>query len=191
MHSRNRYFPMVAYSDAGPELRALYDDVMAHFNVDFVLNYFKAQGNNIALLAGNWAKIKSVLFHGTVPRLLKEEIIYRISKQQNCQYCMYVHSKIIEDLQAKIQHLKGEGNNTGQAGYLTREQEGAVELLATMAAEKTPDTQVYCDQLLALGFSQEQIPELLAVVDLTFMINMQAKVSGIAIDEELLHKLEL
>ncbi|WDE08063.1 hypothetical protein SG34_014880 [Thalassomonas viridans] len=189
MHSRNRYFPMVTYNDAGPELRALYDDIMAHFNVDFVLNYFKAQGANLELLKGNWGKIKSVLFSGTVPRLIKEEIIFRISKQENCRYCMYVHSKIIEALQAKIQLLKD--SDAREAVMLTSKEEAAITLMTKLAADGSADIQSYCDQLIALDFTPEQVPELLAVVDLSSMLIMQANTSGIAIDEELLHVLKL
>jgi len=189
MQSRNRYFPMVAYSDAGPELRSLYDDIMAHFDVDFVLNYFKAQGANPELLKGNWQKIKSVLFFGSVPRLIKEEIIFRISKQQDCHYCMYVHSKIIEALQEKIQRLTySKGKES--IGF-TADQEAAINLLTKLAAEGSTDIQRYCDQLIALGFTAEQVPELLAVVDLSTMLIMQANTSGIAIDEELVHVLKL
>ncbi|MFT5162433.1 MAG: hypothetical protein ACI9FJ_001009 [Alteromonadaceae bacterium] len=51
---------------------------MHHFEINFVLNDFKAQGSNLPLLyqlQGNSSTIKSVLFHGTVPRLVKEERI--------------------------------------------------------------------------------------------------------------------
>ena len=95
------------YSEAEPQVKAVYDDIKTHFELDFVLNYFKTQGSNIALLKGNWEKIKSIIFQGTVPCLIKEEIIYRISKQQNCQYCRYIHTKVIESLRDKIQNLQG------------------------------------------------------------------------------------
>ncbi len=183
MNKRNTHFPMVLYSQADSELKAIYDDIMCHFEMDFVLNYFKAQGSNIPLLKGNWEKLKSVIFCGTVPRLVKEEIIYRISRQRNCDYCRYVHTKVIEDLHKQAEHLQGHQVNAG----LSPDQEDAINLVTKMAFDTSPDIQSYCDRLITLGFNSDQVPELLAVADLTTMLNMQAIMSGIEIDEELLN----
>jgi len=179
---KNKCFPIVLYSEATPQVKAIYDDVMTHFELDFVLNYFKAQGSNLGLLKGNWEKIKSVFFQGSVSRLIKEEIIYRISKQQNCQYCSYVHTKVIESLRNQIQELQGINKNP----QFTKAEESAIKLILIMAFESDAGMETYYDKLIALGFTEEQIPELLAVVDLTFMLNKQAQMYGIEIDEEFL-----
>ncbi|MCJ8269818.1 MAG: hypothetical protein MJK04_10500 [Psychrosphaera sp.] len=179
---RNSYFPEVLYSEAGPELRAIYDETMAYFGLDFVLNYFKAQGSNITMLKCNWEKIKSIYFCGTVSRIIKEEIIYRISKRQECNYCSYVHARMIDDLQAQIRRLKGEGVQA----TLTHREEEAVELVTQMALVPSANPQGDCDLLVTLGFSAQQVPELLGMAELTIMFNMQAQLFGIEIDEEIL-----
>ena len=48
----------------------------------FVLNWFKCQGDNATLLAGNWAKLKSTLMQGGVPNVLKQLIIFNASRER-------------------------------------------------------------------------------------------------------------
>lgn len=182
MMIKNIYFPMVLYSEASPELKIVYDDIMSHFKLNFVLNYFKVQGNNLTLLRGNWEKIKSVLFNGTIPRLVKEEIIYRISKKQGCHYCSYVHSRVIEGLQVQIKKLQGlEVKNR-----LSEDQKTAVELITIMTCKPAATTRYYFDRLVSLGFDSEQIPELMAVADLAILLNKQADIYGIEVDKEII-----
>lgn len=178
----NPYFPVIHYAEAEPQLREIYDDIMNTFEIKFVPNFFKSQGSNFALLTSFWTQIKTVLFTGNVSRLIKEEIIYRISKAKECQYCSFVHARFIDELQSRIKVMKGEE----QSEMLTMDQQAAVGLLVDMALGNQMDSIRNCERLQNLGFKPEQIPELLATASLTLMLNSYAVMSGIKIDEELL-----
>jgi hypothetical protein len=43
-------YGLVEYSDASPEVRAVYDDIMATRQVDWINNFWKAIANDPALL---------------------------------------------------------------------------------------------------------------------------------------------
>lgn len=177
----NPFYPQVMYSEASSELQALYDDIMSTFEMGYVLNYFKCQGSHPALLRANWEKIKGVMFNGSLPRLFKEEVIYRISQNRKCEYCAFVHAKIVDDLKLKINQMQGHTTFS----TFTPNQQQAIALLVQFSSvpqDSTPDLRALID----CGFTPAQIPELLALVDLTIMMNVQATLSGIEIDEEML-----
>ena len=170
------------YADSNAELKEVYDDIKTTFEINFVPNFFKCQGCNIELLKATWTQVKVVLFTGTVPRGVKEEIIYRISKAKNCQYCSFVHAKFIDELQQKIKLLKGEN----EVELLTADEEEAVNLLVETVLGQKKGVEENLAKFETLGFTPQQIPELVATASLTLMLNTYADIAGINLDEELL-----
>lgn len=65
-------YKVVNYDHASAETRAIYDDSMRTLGIPFVLNWLKCQGENPAILKGNWEKLKSTLILGDVPNVLKQ-----------------------------------------------------------------------------------------------------------------------
>ena len=70
---------LVEYSDASPEVRAVYDEIMATMGAPDVLNTLKALGHNPRVLRGVWSMLKATLIEGEIPELLKQLILFRIS----------------------------------------------------------------------------------------------------------------
>jgi hypothetical protein len=54
------YYKMIEYADAGPEVRAVYDDIMTTRKVDWVGNFWKVLANDPAALKRTWEGIKQV-----------------------------------------------------------------------------------------------------------------------------------
>ena len=82
----------VEYDDASPEVRQVYDDIMATRQVDWVNNFWKALAVQPELLKSTWLRVKSVMAPGALDALTKELIYVAISVTNGCQYCINSHT---------------------------------------------------------------------------------------------------
>jgi AhpD family alkylhydroperoxidase len=85
-------YPLIEYSDAGPEVRAVYDDIMATRKIDWINNFWKALAKDPALLKRAWEDIKQIMAPGALDPLVKEMIYVAVSVTNGCQYCIASHS---------------------------------------------------------------------------------------------------
>lgn len=83
---------IIEYSDASPEVKAVYDDIMKTRGVDWVNNFWKALANDPAQLARVWAQVKQVMAPGALDPLVKEMIYVAVSATNGCEYCTYSHT---------------------------------------------------------------------------------------------------
>jgi AhpD family alkylhydroperoxidase len=82
----------IEYKDASPEVRAVYDDIMATRKTDWVNNFWKVLAHDPASLRRIWANIKEVMGPGTIDPLVKEMVYVAISASNSCRYCIASHS---------------------------------------------------------------------------------------------------
>jgi AhpD family alkylhydroperoxidase len=80
------------YQDASPEVRAVYDDIMATRQTDYINNFWKALAGHPATLKRTWESIKQVMAPGALDPLTKELIYLAVSATNQCGYCMASHS---------------------------------------------------------------------------------------------------
>ncbi len=83
---------LVEYADASPEVRAVYDDIMATRGTDWINNFWKALANDPATLQRLWDSVKQVMAPGALDPLTKEMIYIAVSATNNCEYCSYSHT---------------------------------------------------------------------------------------------------
>ena len=83
---------MIEYENASPEVRAVYDDIMAARKVDWINNFWKVLAVDPALLKRTWEGVKSVMQPGALDPLTKEMIYVAVSVANNCEYCINSHS---------------------------------------------------------------------------------------------------
>jgi AhpD family alkylhydroperoxidase len=84
--------PLIEYADASPEVRAVYDDIMATRKTDWVNNFWKVLAHDPAMLKRTWADIKQVMGPGALDPLTKELIYIAVSATNGCEYCTYSHT---------------------------------------------------------------------------------------------------
>ncbi len=82
----------IEYADASPEVRAVYDDIMATRRTDWVNNYWKVLAHDPPTLQRMWANAKQVMGPGAIDPLGKELIYLAISMSNGCRYCIASHS---------------------------------------------------------------------------------------------------
>jgi len=84
--------PLIEYTDASPEVRAVYDDIMATRKTDWINNFWKVIANDPAALKRTWADIKQIMAPGALDPLTKELIYVAVSVTNQCEYCIASHT---------------------------------------------------------------------------------------------------
>lgn len=180
-------FKMVSYEQASPGVQEIYDDTKKTLQLPFVLNWFKCQGDNELLLKGNWSKLKNTLMEGQVPNVLKQLIIYNVSKERGCNYCSHAHGIFADSMSSMISEEKGfKATQSLNSPTMPVSYKTAVQIVTKAALNHSDITDEDFNQLEEAGFSRKEIQELMAQADLVNMLNTIADVSGIKIDNELL-----
>ena len=85
-------FGLIEYKDASPEVRAIYDDIMATRKTDWVNNFWKALAHDPVALKRTWEDIKQIMAPGALDPLTKEMIYVAVSVTNQCQYCIASHT---------------------------------------------------------------------------------------------------
>jgi AhpD family alkylhydroperoxidase len=112
--------PLIEYTDAPPEVRAVYDDIMTTRKTDWVNNFWKALANHPPTLRRIWDNVKQVMPAGALDPLTKELIYIAVSVTNNCEYCIRSHTasaraKGMTDPQfAELQAVIGLANETNR-----------------------------------------------------------------------------
>jgi AhpD family alkylhydroperoxidase len=83
---------LIEYADASPAVRAVYDDIRATRNTDFINNFWKALAVNPEQLKRTWESAKAVMAPGALDPLTKELIYIAVSAANACEYCVHSHT---------------------------------------------------------------------------------------------------
>jgi AhpD family alkylhydroperoxidase len=82
----------IEYRDAGPQVRAVFDDIKATRQVEDVNNFWKYLAHDPATLKRTWESIKQVMAPGALDALSKELIYVAVSVSNGCEYCIASHT---------------------------------------------------------------------------------------------------
>jgi AhpD family alkylhydroperoxidase len=118
-------FGLIEYADASPEVRAIYDDIMATRKTDWINNFWKALANDPATLNRTWADIKQIMAPGALDPLTKDLIYVAVSVTNQCGYCIASHTTgarkngMTDDMFRELMAVVGMANETNRlaAGY--------------------------------------------------------------------------
>lgn len=83
---------LISDAEAGPEVRAVFDDIRATRGTDYINNFWRALAHDPALLAATWARLKAVMGPGTLDPLTKEMVYIAVSAANACEYCAHSHT---------------------------------------------------------------------------------------------------
>jgi len=116
---------LIEYDNAPPEVRAVYDDIMATRKTDWINNFWKALAHDPVALKRTWEDIKQIMSPGALDPLTKELIYVAVSVSNQCDYCIASHTasarkKGMTDAMFKeLMSVVGMANETNRlvAGY--------------------------------------------------------------------------
>ena len=83
---------LIEYQDASPEVREIYDDIMATRKTDWINNFWKALANDPPTLRRTWTSIKEIMAPGALDALTKEMLYVAVSVSNQCGYCIASHT---------------------------------------------------------------------------------------------------
>src|SRR5271156_5839379 len=83
---------LIEYDDASPQVRAVYDDIMATRKTDWINNFWKALAHDPATLRRTWQSVKEIMAPGALNALTKEMIYLAVSASNQCGYCIASHT---------------------------------------------------------------------------------------------------
>lgn len=86
------YAKPIEYADASPEVRAVFDEIMAARKVTSVNNFWKFLANDPATLRRTWESIKDIMAPGALDPVVKELIYIAVSVTNGCEYCIASHT---------------------------------------------------------------------------------------------------
>jgi AhpD family alkylhydroperoxidase len=118
--------PLIEYDQASPEVRAVYDDIMATRQTDYINNMWKALANHPPSLQRTWQRVKELMgMPGTIDPLVRELIYIAVSVTNNCTYCIATHSAaarakgMSEEMFGELMAIVGLANETNRlaTGY--------------------------------------------------------------------------
>ena len=85
-------YPFIEEADAGPEVRAVYEDIKRTRNVDWINNFWKVLANDPAMLRRTWESLKPVMAPGALDQRTKEMLYLAVSITNGCDYCTVSHT---------------------------------------------------------------------------------------------------
>jgi AhpD family alkylhydroperoxidase len=83
---------LIEYDAASSQVRALYDDIMATRQTDYVNNFWKALAHDPVTLERTWQSVKQVMAPGALDALTKELLYLAVSVSNQCAYCIASHT---------------------------------------------------------------------------------------------------
>ena len=116
---------LIEYKDASPEVRAVYDDIMATRKTDWINNFWKALAHDPATLRRTWESIKQIMAPGALDTLTKEMVYVAVSATSQCAYCIASHTAsarkvgMTDEMFAELMAVVGMANETNRlaSGY--------------------------------------------------------------------------
>src|SRR5216110_2406999 len=117
--------PLIDESTASPEVRAVFEDIRATRNVDWINNFWKAIANDPATLRRTWESVKQIMAPGALDPLVKEMIYVAVSATNQCAYCIASHTAsarkagMSDAMFAELMAVVGMANETNRlsSGY--------------------------------------------------------------------------
>jgi AhpD family alkylhydroperoxidase len=116
---------MIEYADASPEVRAVYDDIMATRRTDWINNFWKALAHDPATLRRTWESIKQIMAPGALDATTREMLYLAVSTTNQCGYCIASHTAaarkagMTDAMFAELMAVVGMANETNRlaSGY--------------------------------------------------------------------------
>jgi AhpD family alkylhydroperoxidase len=111
---------LIEYAEASPEVRAVYDDIMATRKTDFVTNFWKAIAVHPPTLRRTWETLKSVMAPGALDSLTKEMVYLAVSATNGCNYCIASHTAsarrhgMTDEMLGELMAVVGMANETNR-----------------------------------------------------------------------------
>ncbi|MDQ1286880.1 MAG: hypothetical protein QG622_445 [Actinomycetota bacterium] len=168
-----RRYTLTEYDDASPATREVYDDFMRTTGSTSVPVWIESLGHSPSLARAYWERAKGTLFSGSLPLPLKEMIVFTVSAENGARYCSACHAHNVLSLDKSLefgdlQNFLRPGGKADLPPYYRTVVEFAIKAVHDANALSDEDFESLSDE----GFSQSEICEIIAVIDMATMFNI-------------------
>src|SRR3982750_598692 len=116
---------LIEYDAAPPDVRAVYDDIMATRETDWINNFWKAIARDPVTLRRTWLSGKEIMAPGSLDARTKEMVYLAVSTSNQCGYCIASHTAaarkagMTDGMFAELMAVVGMANETNRlaSGY--------------------------------------------------------------------------
>lgn len=84
--------PLLSDDALSPAARAVFEDIRATRQTEYVNNFWRALANDPATLERTWASLKAVMGPGVLEPKVKEMLYLAVSIAHTCSYCIHSHT---------------------------------------------------------------------------------------------------
>ena len=111
---------LIEYEFASPEVREVYDDIMATRKTDRINNFWKALAGHPPTLRRTWESVKEVMAPGALDPLTKEMVYLAVSATNGCDYCIASHTAsarrqgMTDEMLGELMAVVGMANETNR-----------------------------------------------------------------------------
>jgi uncharacterized peroxidase-related enzyme len=156
--------PLVDRHATTPDRKALLDGIDAAFGT--TPNMFRAVANSPAALKSMWSAF-GALGHGVIPPKLGEQIAVAVADRNACEYCLAAHTALGRKAGATAEEMARAQAGEAADGKTQAALRFALKLLNHRGQVGDADVQ----GLREVGFSDEEVVEILAHVALNLFTN--------------------
>jgi AhpD family alkylhydroperoxidase len=116
-------FGLMDSDAASPEVRAIYDDIMATRHTDWINNFWQALAHDPAHLKRTWESLKAIMAPGALDPLTKELMYVAVSVTNGCAYCIASHTAAAQKagmsaaMFAELMAVVGMANTTNRLAH--------------------------------------------------------------------------
>ncbi|MCG8385375.1 MAG: peroxidase-related enzyme [Cytophagales bacterium] len=171
-----------------PELSEVFDKIKTALNAPFTPNFFTVWGVSPVSLQGIWPVMRNILTSGKVGRKLKEMIFVAISSLKECHYCEAAHHAFCLSIGVTPEQID-DLINSYTCETADPKEKAAIDYAVKLAKDSNSGTQEDFEHLKSLGFSDEEVMEIIAMSGMAVFYNHLANATQINVDQGFLDKL--
>ena len=109
---------LLSDDDAPEAARAVFDDIRATRQTDYVNNFWRALAHDPDEMAALWGRLKDLMGPGALDPVVKEMIYVAVSVANGCEYCIHSHTAaarakgMSEEMYAELRAVIGMAHQT-------------------------------------------------------------------------------
>lgn len=178
-------YVLTDYKSASPGTREIYDDFMRLSGAAEPPIWMTSLGHSPTLMRAYWEKTKGCLLAGSLPYVLKEMVVFVVSRENGAAYCAACHAHAVLQMDPTLTYndLVTILDPTGSVP-LPAAHRAAVDFAARMAQDPNALRDEDFHALTDVGFDDAEIKELLGVIDLAMMFNCYTSAMRLPLDPQ-------
>lgn len=165
-------YTLTSYDQASPGTREVYDEFLRLSGAAEPPIWMRSLGHNPTLIKAYWEKTRGSLLEGELPVAFKEIVIFVVSRINGAEYCSAAHAHAALQLDPTLTyHDLVTILDPNSTVPMPVSQRLALQFAEKMAHDANAVGDEEFEKLLEAGFSEGEIKELLATIDLAMMFN--------------------